>query len=459
MQTDIWFRNPWNYIRELAEVDATSVVWDRGTLIKRKVDPVKHANLYFGKARWRSMVLGTQGATMYLPGDSFTSPSAVYPVWDYTVDSTDDLEDIVFKPPGQNQDLCMDLDIPDEFRPVYDQKERLVIVNYPKSAGPMRQLTQLIMELKAERPALKVHLHGSYGFSIMMGMGYDSADFQPRDDAAHGRVILPNGKKVNWEYSGEYAMWLHVLGFKKGELSVPRNRCMFNIKSAMWAGAHYTDNLKFKTTRSTPSSADIAKPKKTYRSPVTKNFKGKQIKTLEGDLFLCKTCRLMNTCKYFREDAVCAVPGSDAGNLAKYFNTRDVGTITDGLSILTGLQAKRVSKAVAAEEEEGVLNPEVTKMIHGLMNDGLKLAKLLNPELNGGTKVQVNVGMAPGGATQVAMGSPKQVIAGIVREFEMQGISRSEITTEMVQGVFKQITEGVPQQLAIEGEVISHEDD
>jgi hypothetical protein len=63
--------------------------------------------------------------------------------------------------------------------------------------------------------------------------------------------------------------------------------------------------------------------------------------------------------------------------------------------------------------------------------NGVKLAKLVNPELAGGTKVQIAVGS--GGQASISAGSPKQLIASVVREFERQGISRDKITPLMIE--------------------------
>ena len=69
-------------------------------------------------------------------------------------------------------------------------------------------------------------------------------------------------------------------------------------------------------------------------------------------------------------------------------------------------------------------DPEVTKMMNSLFKNGVQLAKLLNPELNGkGQSVTVSVG---GGHT-AGVFSPQQLTGKIIAELEAQGIDISEL--------------------------------
>src|SRR5689334_4768401 len=102
MKTEVWFRNPHDYIRELVEVGECKVAWDRGLLIKRHIDPLKHADLYFGTTfDYRILLVGTQGTAEYRPGDTEDKPSAVYPTWAYGEDSLL-LEEMIQFPIGED---------------------------------------------------------------------------------------------------------------------------------------------------------------------------------------------------------------------------------------------------------------------------------------------------------------------------------------------------------------------
>jgi hypothetical protein len=133
------------------------------------------------------------------------------------------------------------------------------------------------------------------------------------------------------------------------------------------------------------------------------------------------------------------------------FKSRDADQIIDGLSTLLAANANRLEKGVEEEQAYGELDPEVTKIANQLFNQGVQLAKLIDPNLRGGTKVQVNVG---GDAQVITASSPKQVMGSIVRELERRGIPREQITPEMVSGLLAEMASGKPQHEAIEGTVL-----
>ena len=125
------------------------------------------------------------------------------------------------------------------------------------------------------------------------------------------------------------------------------------------------------------------------------------------------------------------MPESEPSELAKLMNSRDSDKIIQGLSALLGKEADRVQGAVEREEEavktgEGY-DPQVTAMMKVVFDHGVKLAKLVDPKLAGGTKVQVNVGGGlPAGTT------PQQMAAAMIRQIEEEGTPREDITAEMV---------------------------
>jgi len=131
---------------------------------------------------------------------------------------------------------------------------------------------------------------------------------------------------------------------------------------------------------------------------------------------------------------VCSVPDSEPVKLASFFNTRDSDTIISGLGALLGKQAERLERGMEDEEWGEELDSEVSKLINSLFSNGVKLAKLTNPELSGGTRVGVFVNGGQG--AQVAVGSSaSQLTASIVRELEEKGIPREDITPEMISQV------------------------
>lgn len=129
---------------------------------------------------------------------------------------------------------------------------------------------------------------------------------------------------------------------------------------------------------------------------------------------------------------MCSLPNSESQALAKNFNTRDSGVIIEGLSRILTIQAERVDVALNIEEQFGELSPDTTNILSKLFNDGVKLAKLVDPTLRAAPSVNVNVGA--GGQAAVLNGTPQAFMASVIREFESAGIRRQDITPRMIEG-------------------------
>jgi hypothetical protein len=452
MPTEVWFRNPDNYIRELVECEEYQIAWDRGFLFKKKIDPLKHASLYYGNAYpYRLLLVGDQGTVELQSGDSMNSPTAVYPTWCYG-EETVLLEEMLANPWGENLEFCNDLSIPVDQRPVLGQEHRVVITDLPNaSSGPGRKFLRYLKDLQGDYPDATIHVHGLYGYKIAFGMGWKSVDVEPRTTAQKGRIFLPSGQEVKYEQAQTHPKWVTTLGFKPVELAVPRNRCMYNIKSAVWAGANYDALFNFRMRSDAP--VDHSTPTNDYKPPETKSQFTKQVTAQLGDKFQCNTCSLQLDCKHFRDGAVCSVPNAEPTELARFFKTRDAGMIIDGLGTLLAANTRRLESGLREEEAFGDLNPEVSKIMSQVFTQGVQLAKMLDPALRGGPSVQVNVG---GNQAQVAGANPQQLVAAAFRALEAQGFSRDEITPDMVQNLL--ISMSTPQKSlpeAVQGTVIS----
>lgn len=449
MATEVWFRNPDNYIRELVECGEYKITWDRGILVKKRIDPVKHAALYYGKTfPYRVLLVGEQGTAELRPDDTLEKPSAVYPTWVYGEDAAL-LEELMAHPVGEDPVVCSDMTVRPDERPVLGQEHRVIITEIPNAkSGPGRKFLRHLKELQEDYPDAILHVHGLYGWRVAFGMGYGAADVEPRTAAQKGKVYLPSGKEELFEHVQANVKWVTTLGFKPNDLTIPRMRCMYNIKSAVWAGLHYDELFNFRVRGGlVPDYTASDKEHKSEEGGVV--VSGKPGK---GDRYLCDTCSLQNNCKYFRAGAVCSVPGAEPTQLARFFNSRNADLIIDGLGTLMAANTHRLERGLKYEEIDGELSPEVSKMMGQVFDQGVKLAKLIDPNLAGGTKVQVNVGA--GGAAQVATSSPRQLIAGIVRELESRGIPREDITQEMIQGLLAGMNSEEVTAKAIQGTVV-----
>lgn len=127
------------------------------------------------------------------------------------------------------------------------------------------------------------------------------------------------------------------------------------------------------------------------------------------------------------------MPDAEPTELAKFFKTRDAETIMDGLGTLMAANTRRLERGMRAESMMDELDPEVSKIMGQVFEQGVKLAKLVDPALRGGTKVQVNVGN--GGTSSVQVGNPRQLVAAAVRELRQRGFTEDQITPDVIQGV------------------------
>jgi len=436
MTIETWWRNPRAYIREIVEVRHPLIVWDKGSLVKHRIDPVKFLDLHIPTdMHYRMLIVGNteQGCAEVTRGGDPEKPEAVYPVWSAEEESLETLEEIIQYPAGEDPETCEDEACPRAYRPVLGQEHRIIMTDIPKlTTGPGRKLVRMVAELQEEYPDVILHLHATYSWKAMFAHGLRSIDFDGRTKAAKGTVSLPNGREIRYQQAGAHPQWINLLGYKAVDLSIPRNRCMYNMKSALWAAKHYDENLKFKTRGWT--AVDAHTPTASLTPVETKTSKSVNLAYKPGDKFTCDTCSVSDACKYYRQGAVCSVPDSEPVKLASFFNTRDSDTIISGLGALLGKQADRLERGMEDEEWSEELDPEVSKLINSLFSNGVKLAKLTNPELSGGTKVGVFVNGGQG--AQVAVGSSaSQLTASIVRELEEKGIPREDITPEMISQV------------------------
>lgn len=420
--TEVWFRNPHNYIRELVEAEAPfRVAWDRGTLVKRRIDPIAHAEVYFGKdTDFDVLAIGPQGTAHLDANHTLAKPKAVYPTWEFG-ENFNILEEMVSSPIGMDPDACM-ADVPLDERPVVGQDHRVVVTNLPNAqVASSRSFYRHLAELQEEYPECTLHLHGSYSYRVMFGMGFGAADVEPRTDAASGRVVLPNGKTLAYARTVGHIQWINLLGTSVTDLKNPKPRCIFNIKSALWASENWGKEINFASRGSVDVDPDDPNPP----TPTTKSHMSKFQVGEDGDKITCDTCSLQDSCKHYRDGAVCSLPSSETSALAKAFNSRDSGKIIDGLGAVLAAQANRVERGMEAEDDLETLDPEVSKNLNSLFANGVKLAKLVDPTLSK-PLVQINNGKAVQGAAL----DMKEVTAEIVRRLEAKGIKREDMTDQ-----------------------------
>lgn len=430
-KTEVWARNPTNFIRECVEADQTLAIYDYGILKKRSIDVKRFMSLHFGVTPWRAMLVGEQGALEIGPNNSEQDPVAVYPVWEYG-QSIKLLEEMLENPAGEDVKACSSRSLAVDERPVLGQEHRIVVIRPPKADTPIGKAFYMVLsQFQEDYPEAIIHVHGLYSYRIMFGFNFRSVDTDPRTPASKGTVVLPSGKEVQQAGATLEPHWVNLIGMQPVDLKIPRNRCIFNILSSQWAAEHFKEAVKIKTKGF--EAIDPDNP--TKRVPVSRSIMTRRVHAQEGDKLLCNTCSLQTACKYYREGAVCIVPGSEPAPLAKFFKSRDSEQIMEGLGTLLATQAARLDKALEAEETTDELLPETNKIIKMMFDSGVKLAKLRDPKLAsaGAAKITLNTL----NQTAITAGTPQALMASIVDEFIKRGIPRDQITPEMVMSVFE----------------------
>lgn len=449
MSTELWFRDPWNYIRELASTGYAKVTWNWMILTQKKINPVASAEMYFAGLPWELLCIGSFGATHYVSGNKFGSPNAVYPLYRAT-EPTSVLEHYLNNPAGQDKSLCFDLGIETHIRPVWGQEHRVVVTDIPSLATVEgKNFIYYLAELQDLFPEAVIHINGISGFNNLFGMGFGAADCNPRHNASGMSLMLPSGLYAAPEWVAARAPhYFEMFDYKPSEINTPKKCCIYNIRSAIWASEHYEEEVRYMVRKGlrdkqrvmiNPEDAS-AEDYGVELPRLTKSYLVGKQKPQQGDKFACNFCSLQLTCKLFRLGAVCSVPGSDPVPLSRFFGTRDSGKIIDGLAMIVQGQANRLEEAMKQEKPEKGLDPEISKELTRTFQNGVKLAQLIDPNLRSGAKVQVNVN--GGNAAIVGQANEQDIVATVVRQLELQGTKREDITPEILENALAAMAAG-----------------
>lgn len=156
------------------------------------------------------------------------------------------------------------------------------------------------------------------------------------------------------------------------------------------------------------------------------------------------------------------------------FGSRDPDKIIDALGEWNQKMAERALESLDDEApEKSALDPTVSTALKQVFDNGVKLAKLVNPHLEGkggGTTVNVGINMAGGQRPQVTAqrtdeSHTRELAATVIAELEAEGHLRSQITEAMVREKLQEYvakeTNARPRQgyglQAIEGEVVDED--
>lgn len=463
MSTEVWLRNPNLYIRDALANGYNRFVFDRLIVSKSKQDVCSYMReMCLGvRSDVQYMLIGPQGAAHYDLFSTHQKPKAVYPVWNPTM-GLGVLQDMMESPAG-DEDPARFASIPEGLRPVPGQDHRVII---SKPGDSREKLVQKLLAdiemLSTEYPDCKLHLFNMNDFQTMFDYGYHSVDFAPTGlgiGMASLRMWLPNGivlhevDKPEWPAFEE---WMNLLGFQLRQLAQSRRVLVnYNIASVHWAAKYFNSQLKINMKwKPTLDEAGVPlvyfKPKQVRTTHYGRAVKAayrlalmKESSEKGADFMLCDWCAFRATCRLVRVNSVCIYKGADTVPLADAFGSRSADRIITGLSDLLKKQADRTERAIEEEAIEGKNDNDVTKQINSLFRNGVLLAKLLDPTLNGkGTTVNVGVAVNGASAAAVAASSPRQLVSAAIAALEEQGFARADITPDMIKVMLQ--NPGVP---------------
>lgn len=446
---DLFFRNPHNYHQQLVELGEFNIAWDRGLLLKRRVEPMLWAQTALGPVNWKQYIIGDYHTQEYTPGCKPGHPSAVYPSWSFKKDQWDELYNYITQPWGSNPEYCTDKKVEIEHRPVFGQAHRIFLLDMPRPTTiDGRKVYSQMSDLQEANPQVEFYLHGSYSFSSLFGYAFTAGDFDARTPAAKDKLHLPNGSTSR---DGDHE-WcrkeIQALGYTMNDMSFPGERCSFNIISAR----HAAHNWKFggRISRKLPQgfTPDVMSPTQTARFPQTNEdgVRWKPEEIQDTDKYACNSCSLWRKCSNFREGSVCTLTGSPGMNLSSHFNSKDPTKIVEGLRSILSKQAERVESQIENEDPlEGDKN--IDKNLNALFRNGVTLAKLVDPSLRSG----INIGIAVGGpspALTVLTGNQqldnKAIASSLIAEIEQKtGLPRDQITDDVIDQYIEDNTDPV----------------
>lgn len=453
---EIWFRNPGGYIEQLISTGTTDVVFDRGYTVKRNIDPRAFMDVWMPPhlSHWRVLHVGDQGSAAY--NIHSKKPYAVYPTWQYGQDPMELLIWMIENPAGEDPEPYTVDDAPIDTIPVLGQEHIVVLTDLP-SAISQRAFYEMIRRLQDDHPEVRLMIHGLYAFKMLLSLEFGLFDYDPRANASGGSLKLPSGRTMDWRDASKHAVEVRAVGFSPSDLSEPKTRCEFMIRSLQYGAANWGQAGMGSSIASADEDVDTETPDASWKPNVIKRIPPRA--ELPTDMIACDICSLASSCYVYRAESVCTLPRSSGSELAKFFKTKDSGLITQGLMELMDINATRLEKGLDWEDAEEDLSPEVSKLVNSLFRQGVDLAKLVDPKLSRPlVAIQNNVGAAVATAS-----SPQQLVAAARAELEAGGIAPEDITFEMVEsyqrtGVIPVKQLPTPDEI-IEAHVVVAEDD
>lgn len=420
---ELWWRNPLYFLPHVTKKTLLLTSWNELFLHRKRLDPLRINSMHYADGiPWRTIIVRADNRSAYelRPGSTHIAPYHEHEVWAY----------------GHSDEL-----LEEKIAAVRGTADpRIIIVDLPKFQRLNWPFYKWMSEVQEDNPDIIFHAHGLFGFTNIFGLGWRAADYDPTTICQSGGFILPCGKHLCRRFLHEkdlplWNKWAGLVGWTADlDDKTFSDRLDLTIESAIWASRHFMEDFHFKFQK---MNGD--RPYKTARAisnaHAVSPFTSVKTPPMLGDKLLCDRCSLAPTCRLYREGSVCTLSGSESVELAKHFKTRDSSVVISGLSQLMETQAERLRLGVDAEKDVGELDPRVSRVWKDMFEAGVKLAKLVDPSLNGSS---------PGGGTTfigsvsfVDAGSTSDRVAAAMAALEHMGIPREHITNDMLEAVLE----------------------
>lgn len=466
-ETEVWFRNPGYVGIQLAEVGYFNVSFDEKYLQNRHLEAVPWCNMRFGANNlWRCLVICRDKAILYEAGD--VEAKAVYPIWSAARHTERQLANLIKRPWSSNKKYFGDETVGSTWKAVPGQAHVIVITDLPTMNSPRDRLfMNELSDFQVEHPEVTFFIHGMNSYGVCFGNNFKMVDLDVRHPAACGEIVVPGGARVQPIDLRGRTYWAQILGFNLTDLRDPANRCKYNIKSALYAGQYFKTLSRMGIQKRTGGwDFDTKEVKKfIYENSVV--LIGK-VPPRPGDRVVCNDCSLFLTCKYYREDAVCAVEKTEMRMVSELIGTRDSESIQKALAMMVQANTDRVERGMKAEStpvpdddpnkpgQDKPIDPNLTKLITDTFKMADRLLQIVDPTQRPG-KPAVNVAInGTGQHVEITDGGTRDEqadVSAIIGMLEARGIKREDITPEMVNMALMQYSSSKPQK-AITGEVV-----
>lgn len=442
---DLWWEDPFKYAQHLRQSGECQVYFTFTNLHKYGINPHTFMRQNFYGMPWKCYVKNDKFAYLI---DYTCRPDEIagcWPVWSYQNWNLAELKFLVENPWSE---IPFKDDIPYYQRPAAGQKHRIFIGDMAVGRGEIeKNKRRKLTKIQREYPEVEFFIKPkSFSMSLLFGCGFTAGCLDPYRERGtrKGVVYFPNGTFSSLEYLDEHKEKIEYFGYKVNDIKYDQDIGLLYTIASIRHAAHHWDNphgiLKSHGSASY-HQADYHNPDMYALMPSREqfdHFKKEPIK--DSDKILCSQCSLWRLCPAYREEAVCALPGTESSRLAKLAQSRNAEDVVEMLASVVGKQAERVEKRMDEEKfVDGGFDKEVDKMLNNLFKNGTQLAKLRDPSL-GRPLVQINAQVAQKEANkQVAQSDPRVLAASIISDIEATGVKREDITEQMIEDHLKSL--------------------